>query len=63
MKQKIKIGGTKSVEEMESNPYYISSDFFAIYFPCIQIWFSAFNDYISKNMVFGVLIIVAGEKY
>lgn len=35
MKQKIKIGGTKSVEEMESNPYYISSDFFAIYFPCI----------------------------
>ena len=47
---------------MESNPYYINSDFSAIYFPCIQIWLSAFNDYISKNMVFSVLIVAAGKN-
>lgn len=47
---------------MESDPYYINSDFSAIYFPCIQIWLSAFNGYITKNMVFSVLIFVAGWR-
>ena len=47
---------------MESDSYYINSDFSAIYFPCIQIWLSAFDDYISKNMVFSVLIVAAGKN-
>ena len=47
---------------MESDPYYINSDFSAIYFLCIQIWLSAFNDYISKNMVFSILIVAAGKN-
>ena len=37
----------------------ISNDFSLIYFSCIQIWFSTFDDYISKNMAFSVLILVA----
>ena len=47
---------------MESDSYYINSDFSAIYFPCIQIWLSAFDDYISKNMVFSVLFVAAGKN-
>ena len=49
-------------QEVESDPYYISSDFSIVYFSCIQIWLSAFNDYISKNMVFSVLIVAAGKN-
>jgi hypothetical protein len=49
-------------QEVESDPYYISSDFSIVYFSCIQIWLSAFNGYITKNMVFSVLIFVAGWR-